>query len=86
MSTFKNGPVSIEDIHKTKKIYGCNVPTLKGKTVCQQPGHVQTEYIEVLKSLRERIGKLMVTADIMFVNNIPFVVSVLRGVNLTMVE
>ena len=32
------------------------------------------------------IGKLTVESDFMFVNGIPFVVSVSRGVNLTIVE
>ena len=36
--------------------------------------------------MQETIGKLAVTADIMFINSIPFVVSVSRRVNFTMVE
>ena len=36
--------------------------------------------------MRENIGKLIVSVDVMFVNGIPFVVNVLRGVNFTMVE
>ena len=34
----------------------------------------------------ERIGKIAVAADVMFVNSIPFVISVSRGVNFTKVE
>ena len=36
--------------------------------------------------MKERIGKLKVAADFMFVKGIPFVISVLRGFNFTMVE
>ena len=34
----------------------------------------------------ESIGKLTFAADVIFVNGIPFVVSVSKGVNFTMVE
>ena len=36
--------------------------------------------------MKERIGNMIVSADVMFVEEILFVVSVLRGVNLKMVE
>ena len=78
-------PVTIEDVCNNNTIYGCNVPTLKGKTVRQQPKHVQSEYIEVTDSLMEMIGKLTVAAGVIFVNWIPFLVSVSRGFNLTTV-
>ena len=61
-------PVTIEDVCNNNTIYGCNVTTLKGKTVRQQPKHVQSEYIEVTDSLMEMIGKLTVAAGVIFVN------------------
>ena len=81
----KNCSVTIEDVRNSKPIYCYNVPTLKGKTACQQPKRVQAEYIEVPDSLRERIRKLTVAADDIFVNRIQFMVSVFNGVNFTMV-
>ena len=42
-----NFPVTIEDVRNANTIYGCNVLTLKGETVLQQPKRVQAEYIEV---------------------------------------
>ena len=36
--------------------------------------------------MQERIGKMTVAADVIFVNRIPFAVSVLREVNFTTVE
>ena len=50
--TIKNCPVTIEDVCKSNTIYGCDVTTFKGKTVHQQPKHVQTEYIKVPDSLK----------------------------------
>ena len=84
--TFNNFSVIIGDVLNDNKIYDCNVPSLKGKTIRWQPKRIQTEYIEVPEILRGIIGNLMVTYDIMFMNNISFVFSVFRGVNFTMVE
>ena len=81
-----NCPVPIEDVRSTNTNYVCNVTTLKGKVVRQQLKRVQAEYIEVPDILKESIGNLTVAANVMFVNGIPFVVSVSRWVNLTMVE
>ena len=62
------------------------VTTRIGKIVRQQPKRIQTEYIVVLESLRETIGNMKVSSDIMFSNDIPFVVSVFRGVNFITME
>ena len=79
-------PVSIEDVCNTNTIYGFDFPPLKGKTFRQHPDCVQTEYIEVPDSLRERIGDLTVEDYVIFLDGIPFVVIVFSGVNFTTVE
>ena len=79
--TINNFPVTIEDVRNDNTVYGCNVPTLNVKTVHQQPNLIQTESIEVPDSLKEMIVKLTVSADIIFVNGTPFVVSVSIQVN-----
>ena len=68
--TINNFPVTIGDFRNANTMCGCNVPTLKGKTVHQQTKRVQAEYIEAPDSFWERIGNLPVAADIMFVNGI----------------
>ena len=40
--TIKNLPVAIEDVRNANTIYGCNVPTLKGKKYLQQTKRMQT--------------------------------------------
>ena len=45
--TINNCPITIEDVCNDNIIYGFNITTLKGKTVRQQPNHVQSENIEV---------------------------------------
>ena len=78
--SINNFPVTIEDVRNSNTIYGCNAPILKVKTVRQQPNCVQAEYIEVPDRLWGSIGKLIVADDVVFVNGIPFVVSVLTEV------
>ena len=84
--TMKNCPVRINFLCNANTIYGYNVTTLKGKIVCQKSKRIQTEYIVVLESLRERIGNMTVSSDVMFVNDIQFVVSVFRGVDFITME
>ena len=50
--TINNFAVTIEYIQNSNTIYGFDVPTLKGKTVRQQPKRVQAEYVEVSDSLK----------------------------------
>ena len=80
-----NRPVTIEYIRNANTIYGCNFPTLKRTIVRQQSKRVQSEYTEVPDSFGEILVNMTVAADIMFMNRIPFVFSVLRGANFTMV-
>ena len=68
----KNFPVAIKYIHNADTICGCNYPILKVKISQQQPNRVQAEYIEVMGSLQERVGKLTIAADVVFVNGVPF--------------
>ena len=86
IGTIKNLPINVEDVWNDNTIYRFDVPTLKVKPVCQQLNHVQSEYIEVPEILRESIGNMTVAAYVIFANGISFVVSILRGVNFTMVE
>ena len=84
--TRNNCSVIIEDVRNVNTIYRCGIPTLKGKTVRQQPKRAQAEYIEVPDSLKEMIVNITVADDVMFVNRIPIVISILRRFNFTMVK
>ena len=41
VSTINNFPVTIEDVHNAKNIYGCDVTNLKGKIVHRKSKRVQ---------------------------------------------
>ena len=84
--TINNFPITIEDVCNANTIYGCNVTTLKGKKVLQQPNSFQAEYIEVPDNLKKMVGNLTVAYNVMFVKRNPVVVSISRGVNFTTME
>jgi hypothetical protein len=37
MNSIKNNPVTTEDIEIAEKIFGPDIPSLKGKTTCRKP-------------------------------------------------
>ena len=60
------------DITNAHAIFGPNRPGLRGKTIRQRPEHVVTEYLEIPKDFYRLHHFFTLTADVMFVNGIPF--------------
>ncbi len=50
----KNCPLTIADIKIAQDVYGPDIPSLKGKTVRQQPPSVVTDYIQIPPEIYER--------------------------------
>ena len=42
-------PVTPDDIDAANKVFRCNIPPLKGKTVRRQPPLLVSDYVEILK-------------------------------------
>ena len=81
-----NCPITIEDIKIAEDIYGPNIATLKGKTVRKNPVPVKEDYIEVPSSILNMHGNVTLSADIMFVNRMPFFVTLARNIKFTTIE
>ena len=71
----KNCPVTIEDINISEKIYGPDVYAIKGKTVRKKPKVVVNDYIEIPKELIKAHKGIILCADIMFIDQVPFLVT-----------
>jgi hypothetical protein len=72
-------PVTTEDIAAAEDIFGTDVGTLKGKTTRQAPERARMTGVAVPAEILNRYRKVTLCGDIMFVNKIPFFVSISRN-------
>ena len=82
----KNFPVTVEDVATASKIWGKNVDALKGKTTRRKPEVVKMYLIKVPKEIMKLHKDIYLTADIFFVNKIPFFLTLLRIIMFTAVH
>jgi hypothetical protein len=54
--------------------------------VRKTPVHVTTDYVQIPRGILERHRLVVLAVDVMFVNHVPFLVSVARGLNFITVE
>ena len=77
----KNAPVEINDVKRASIIYGPDWSELKGKTVMNKPSAVK---IDPIMRPIQQLQTLHV--DIMFVEGLPFLISVCQPLGLVMVD
>ena len=73
-----NSPVSRTDVMNAEDIFGPNVGSLQGKTVEHRGAPVQVTMIPISPSLFTRCRIVTVCADVMKVNQIPFLMTISR--------
>jgi hypothetical protein len=73
--------VTVHDVHRMLSIYGTDPAVIKGRTTRKKPDQVTIESIE-----REISGDITLSADIMFVDGLPFFVSVSKRLQLISVK
>jgi hypothetical protein len=72
----KNCPVNLEDIKICEKIFGPDIYAMKGKVTRKQPKAVINDYVEVPKGLIDAQKEVVLCVDIMFVDEVAFLVTV----------
>ena len=77
--SFKNCPVTVNDVTNARTIFGPDQPGLAGRSTIQKPQRVVPEYMGIPRVLYERHKYVTLKAEVMFVNGIAFLVSLLRG-------
>jgi hypothetical protein len=82
----KNCPVTSIEVTNANKIFGPDLATLKGKTVRITPPPVATDYVQIPKEIMSLNRNITLTIDTMFVNGLPFMVSIYRKIKFTTVE
>ncbi len=78
MNLLPNCPITTKDIMAAEDIFGPNLGSLKGKTVHRQGEHVTTEYVDLPITIISRYRDIVLCIDIMFVNKIPFLMTISR--------
>jgi hypothetical protein len=81
-----NCPVTPNAVQNAHRIFGSDLAGVRGQTVRQPPDSVTTNYIQILCALLERHQWVTLAVNVMFVNGVPFLVSVARGLNLVTAE
>ena len=81
-----NSPVTINDIHNAELVFGPDVGTLRGKTVRQSPGKVRTIRNQLPMSVYDKYRDVTICVDVMFVNNLPMLVSISRKIKFGTIE
>jgi hypothetical protein len=81
-----NCPVTVQDIDAAHTIWGKNIAALKGKTTQKKPIHVARDFVKVPTELLKLHKEVFLTADIFFVNQIPFFLTHSRRICFTAVN
>jgi hypothetical protein len=81
----KDSPVMVEDAMAAYKIWGPSVAALKGKMVRKKPEPVKTDIVPIPKEIHELHKEVTLTINIIFVNKIPFFVTLSRVLYFTTV-
>jgi hypothetical protein len=79
-------PITEQAIKNAHTIFGPNLAGVKGRMVRRPPDAVKTDYVQILWQLLDMHRLVTLTVDVMFVNGIPFLVSVARCLNLVTLE
>ena len=78
-------PVTLTDIVLAEQIWGHNIAALKGKTTRTKPVPVAADYIQVPQEILDLHRQVYLTADIFYVNKIPFLLTISRKLCFTTV-
>jgi len=81
-----NCPVTKADIIRAKDIFGANIGALQGKTVRKKSTRVMTTIHELPTGITDHHRNVTLEADIMYINEIPFVVTTSRFIHFHTVE
>ncbi len=81
-----NCPVTVQDDHNANQVFDPDLANLRGKTTRTKPEHVRVDYAKIPRDFIKMHKYVMLVADVLFVNGLPFLITSLRGISLTMIE
>jgi len=84
--TLLNCPILSEDVKNAHTIYGPNIGCLAGKTTRQRPDPVVGNFFHLPPEILSSHKSVWLAADVMYVNKIPFLISVSCNLKFTTVQ
>ncbi len=81
-----NCPVTPNAVQNTHRIFGPDLAGVRGQMVSWPLDSVTTNYLQIPCALLERHQWVTLAVNVMFVNGVPFLVSVAKGLNLVTAE
>ena len=81
-----NCPVTSDDVERANTIYGPSITTLKRKSTRTKSKPVVTDYVDIPPAVLDSNKVITLSADILFVNRIPFYATIIRHIKFTTVE
>ena len=85
-NTIVNFPVTPQDIKNADKIFGPDVPSMKGKSFRRIPEAVVSNYVKIPKEILSMDTGLEVSVNVMFISKLAFLVSVSKRLKVTTIE
>ena len=79
MNLIKNCPVTLEDINNSEKIFGADIPSMKGKITRQKPIPVVQDMIDIPQELRITQMSVTLCVDVMHVSSLTFLTTISRN-------
>jgi hypothetical protein len=76
----------VQDIENANRIFGPDLANLRGKTIRTKPELVRIEFIQIPWDFVELHKYVMLVADVIFVNGLPFLVNSSQGISLVTIE
>jgi Reverse transcriptase (RNA-dependent DNA polymerase) len=81
-----NCPINRQDILNAEMIFGPDVGSLKGKTVRRSGTHVESTLVDIPPPIMDTYRVITLACDVMFVNRIPFFVTISRNIKFCTAE
>ena len=78
--------MTVEDVDVALKIWGKNIALLKGKNTRSKPNTVARDYVNIPMELLNQHKEVFLTLDILFVNKIPFLLTLSQKICFTAVN
>ena len=79
-------PVTPGNISHAYQCFGKNLTAPRGNTVQQKPEQVVTDHVPILRDAIQTNKYETLTADVIFINSLPFIGTYGRGIGLIMAE